>query len=92
MAGNGGRRPGAGRPKGKPNRWKNGDLPGLFEHDCISIIEEALTSKNKRERKAMLALVMPYVFAKRPTAIDAAGEFTLRIKYEDADDRTDSPT
>jgi hypothetical protein len=81
MAGRGGKRPGAGKPKGSTTTWKRGDLPAMFADRCGEIIREGLDSPNKAERKQMLALVIPYVFSRMPQRTELTGPEGGPIKF-----------
>jgi len=88
MASFGGRQPGAGRKRGRPNKT----LYEQFGPQCETIIREGLESKNKRDRKTMLALILPYVYPRLMTqqlSVAQMQPVKLSIEYVDPKPATD---
>lgn len=66
MAGRGGKRAGAGAPKGSKKRWKQGQVAEQFGGDMLKLAREYLKSKDPEVQMWAWEKLLPYTFMKMP--------------------------
>jgi hypothetical protein len=76
----GGKRPGAGRPKGSQTFFKRGDIPEKFADRVIAKLEKAIDCGDPKREDWAIEVIMPYAFRKQPQSTEITGQ--LGVSHE----------
>jgi hypothetical protein len=76
----GGKREGAGRPKGSSTFFKRGDIPEKFANRVIAKLERAIDCGNPKREDWAIEVIMPYAFRKQPQSTEITGQ--LGVSHE----------